>query len=648
MVKWIGAIALGVAIGASAVLAVQRALETDALPARPAPAPPNPRSVLEPVSATPTPNLERFSLAEIQELPGDFERSAALHDHLRNADADMIEALLDEASALEQHWPKAILYSRYVDLAPRAAVEDMLTRDRGRSGRTRGLSALVAWAARDLDGTLAFVDTLGESMRTQAAKKILDETDGLSQARKSEIARRFAVESHLASIHAVAEAATNPSIAWQRALALEPGEPQDAALRQIASRWFDKDPPTALAAVATAPNPRRRRSWQRDLLGRWVGIDRRAALEWVLAQPPSETRRYLVAHVSALAARTSTHDMLEFAATLEPKDRRAVVERVLETWARSDPKAAIDALGEMADPQLTQMVEWSLVHAWARSDPVPALEWARARPVSTDRSQMLASILGNMAESDPRQAAALASDLEANPRSMALHTILSRWARDDPRAAIAWLDASPHKTPDAVNAVIGIYARHDLKGAVNWLRTQTPEAQQRAAPSITSHAADEPPEAALRLIERLDDPQARLMAGSRLISRWAREDPRTAIRAISRMEEPARPGIYQSAFSQWAEFDPDAATAHLGRIPPASRDAATHGVLQATLFAGDIDAAERLFERIGDEELRRAAATTMYMRLSDDPDRAARYRELSDIKVGEDGFMTIRVPDEGF
>ena len=647
MAKWIGVLALGAAIGAGAVLAVHRALETDALPARPPPALPDPGSVLEP--ASPTPTLERVSLAEIQALPSDFERSAALHDHLRAADVDTIEALLEEAAALRQHWPKAILYSRYVDLAPRAAVEDMLTTDRGRSARWRGLSALVAWAASDLDGALAFVDTLDESLRRQAAKKIIDETEDLSDARQSEIARRFAVESHLARVQAIAEADTNPSSAWQTALALAPGQPQDAALWEIASRWFDQDPPTALAALVTAPNEHVRKTWQRHLLSRWVDIDRRAPLEWLLAQPPSEMRRSLVRQVAGLAASRSPHDLLQFAETLEPKDKREVAHRALATWARSDPRAAIDALGKMADPQLTQIAERSIVNAWARSDPMAAFQWTRAKPAAAKRSRMVASILGDMARSDPGQAVALASDLEAGTRSIALERILGRWAQDDHRAAIAWLDASPHKATDVVNAVVGVYARHDLEGAIDWLRTQTPEAQQRAAFSIANTAADEsPPEAALRLIERLSDPEARQLASSRLISKWARDDPQSAIRAIPRMEERARPGMYQSTFSQWARFDPDAAMAHLGRIPVASRDAATHGVMQAKLYAGDIDAAERLFERIGDEETRRAAATIMYMRLRNDPDRAERYREISEINVGEGGFMTIRVPNQRF
>ena len=342
MAKWIGALALGAAIGAGAVLAVHRALETDALPARPPPALPDPGSVLEP--ASPTPTLERVSLAEIQALPSDFERSAALHDHLRAADVDTIEALLEEAAALRQHWPKAILYSRYVDLAPRAAVEDMLTTDRGRSARWRGLSALVAWAASDLDGALAFVDTLGESMRTQAAKRILDEIEGLSDARQSEIARRFSVESHLGRIQAVAEAATDPSRAWQDALGLEPGEPRNLALSEIAYRWFDQDPLSALAALASAPAEPLRRRLERNLLARWVEIDRQATLQWLLAQPPSATRTSLIAHVSALVAKNSPLDMLEFAETLDPKDKRGVASSVLRTWAQSDPPAAIAAL----------------------------------------------------------------------------------------------------------------------------------------------------------------------------------------------------------------------------------------------------------------------------------------------------------------
>ncbi|MYJ75651.1 MAG: hypothetical protein F4089_11370 [Gammaproteobacteria bacterium] len=161
------------------------------------------------------------------------------------------------------------------------------------------------------------------------------------------------------------------------------------------------------------------------------------------------------------------------------------------------------------------------------------------------------------------------------------------------------------------------YARVDAEEAFDWLLAQSVEAQRRSVSMVVSRLVDMSPEAALAQIERIDDH--------------------------------SRPALYRSAFSAWSRYDPDAANAFLGQIPTSERDPAINGMLQQTLFAGNVRSAERLFDRIVDEETRRQAATTMYMHLSrTDPDRAERYRELSSMTIAEDGSITISLPAQGF
>ena len=523
MAKWIGTFVLGVAFGTSAVLVVQRVLEAETRPVDSPPVPPRQGVAPEPVGyAAGTPVVDPLSLARIQELPSEFERSAALYDRVRSADAGTVEALLEEAAALEQVWPKRILYSRYVDLAPRAAVNHILAQGRGE--QARGMSALRRWAARDLDAALAYVDTLDDSLRTQAVISILSRVDDIGEARQHEIARRFSVESHLARIQTLADAATDPSNAWQRALALEPGSSRSGAMWEIANGWLDQDPASALTALADIADEHLRKSWQRNLLTRWVMADRRAPLQWLLEQPPSAARRSLVAHVSTLVAEKAPREVLEFAEKLDPQARREVAAGVLHVWAKTDPVAAVAALDAMADPRLAQMAERTLAGTWARSDPMAALDWARPKTPSAHRSRMLSTVLATMAVSDPVQAAALAGDLDASSRTRAIEGVLGRWAQDEPRAAVAWLDASPHKTPGMVGAVVDDYAKVDIEGAFEWLGAQSVEAQHRSARSLVREAHDEPPETVLRLIDQLD-PAARAPARSRLVSKWAEQDP---------------------------------------------------------------------------------------------------------------------------
>ena len=50
--------------------------------------------------------------------------------------------------------------------------------------------------------------------------------------------------------------------------------------------------------------------------------------------------------------------------------------------------------------------------------------------------------------------------------------------------------------------------------------------------------ADDSPDAALRLIARIDDREAKLVAGSRFIYHWVDRNPQAAIRAITRTDAP--------------------------------------------------------------------------------------------------------------
>lgn len=140
-----------------------------------------------------------------------------------------------------------------------------------------------------------------------------------------------------------------------------------------------------------------------------------------------------------------------------------------------------------------------------------------------------------------------------------------------------------------------------------------------------------------------------MIAGSQLMSRWAVDDPRAAVRAIARLDNDARPILYTSAFNTWSRYDPEAAHAFIGQVPATGRDAAIQGVMQQALSDGDVDSAERLFERIVDSESRQAAATMMYMHFSQsDPERAERYGEMSEMTIAEDGSITVTIPAQRF
>ncbi len=128
---------------------------------------------------------------------------------------------------------------------------------------------------------------------------------------------------------------------------------------------------------------------------------------------------------------------MDLATSLEGEVRDRVIRTVLDTWAQTDPEAAIKALADLNEPQFAESVRGSLVRRWAQIDAMAAFEWAFAQPASDSRSKLLSKTLAELAVSHTREALALATQIEDGARGGAVVTVLRQWGLDDPRAATA-------------------------------------------------------------------------------------------------------------------------------------------------------------------------------------------------------------------
>ena len=624
MAKLIAALIVGLGLGAGVVAVVMGRTEG------PKSISPTPRTIETspdvPMATRPQASASQAkSLADIQSLPSEFERTAALYARLQSADVDALETLLDEAKDLTDPRPvKPAIYSRYVQLDARAALDRVGDeRDQPQLIRT----TVSAVGSIDLDAALAFVDTLDQPLQVQSARNILD-LAGLSDARKAEIAKRFALEPYFRHLQASSEAKNDPTRAWQTALAVEKDDERREMLWSVADTWFETDPSAALSAV-TSLDPADRSHWETELLHRWVSKDPDAALEWVLAQPASG-KGDLLEYVAGRIADRSPQEMFELVETLDPPRRKMVAEVVLHTWGRTDPAAALDALAAMANAaRLGETVGVSIVRSWAKNDPRAAFEWVRAQEPSMARSMMLATTLVHVGTSDPVRALTLADELDGLARLQAIDGVLDTWGEEDPLAAAAWLDASEDKTTGAVSVVASRYAEADPEGAFEWLLDQSVEAQRHAFPTVVRQMAGQSPDSVVRLIDHIADSNAKLAAGFQLMSTWVETDPPGAVRGIARLDDSVGQPLYAFAFQRWSSFDPESARAFLERIPSSHRDGAIQGMMQQAALS-DLDLAEQLFERLKGDESRRAAAATLFHALHEvDPERAEPYRELS-------------------
>lgn len=483
------------------------------------------------------------TLAGILRMDSDFEQTAALYELIGSIDLRELERLIAEADSVpgvsDRRAALSILYGRYADLDPAAAV-DFLQRRGGSHGDGELRAIFHAWSRKDLTAAVEAASRLPPEARTAAGVAILTSRDDLSSQGQRQIAARLEMEEML------------PRIAMQRSL-----------------DGVDRDPLSA---------------WQ-----------------------------------AALAAGDGRH-------------RHQQLAGIAQAWARDDPVAAMNAAMSLADRALRTSLQTQVLHEWSRRFPQEAVEWAMAQPRTPQRQQLTTVALSALAESEPRMAFDLAQTLYGQERAQAVGQVLSRWSEDDPVAAARSIesvtDAGARR--NAIGGIASAYVRQDPEGALQWLGTLNPEEASRATLMMFSMLAQQDPAHASSLVSRLPDDNSRAMAADSVARAWAQHDPEATARWVESIaDDELRTRAIGGLVGQWAQYDRERALGYAERLPDASqRDAALVAIIQRQ--HGDLDYAERLFDRLTDPDQRGLAARVLYFGLREsDPRRAERYREMA-------------------
>ena len=184
-------------------------------------------------------------------------------------------------------------------------------------------------------------------------------------------------------------------------------------------------------------------------------------------------------------------------------------------------------------------------------------EWRQLRsaPGTSSRNAMLARLLEELATSEPARALALAqADGNLKLREILVQASLRGWARANPASAARWALV----LPDANNrdqALSMVFA-----GAV----AADPDAAVQLGKSLIQQNPGEAPGYGARLIDALCD------AGQ-----FA-----TAVQLAAGGDRESRTGWMASAYSKWAEFQPDAAARAAAALADSDlRSQALHGIV---------------------------------------------------------------------
>ena len=256
MLKWLGGIAIGVLLGASAVVLLRGELaEVEfATPVPVSTEEPHPITQSAPSGGSTVPETATreipTTVADIHRLASPFQQKLVLLDLLRSSDPRTLEALLDETSTLDRFSPsrefaELAIYTRFAEIDPRAALGRMVADEVG----WWGLREVIALCAKtDPDGVLNYVDALDEPHRTMLAGTIVRESKGRDDIRTA-FAARFSLHRDLDRARALEAADTDPAGAWHAAPSLD-ARSRPGSLNLVATQWARSDPVAAFEDAA--------------------------------------------------------------------------------------------------------------------------------------------------------------------------------------------------------------------------------------------------------------------------------------------------------------------------------------------------------------------------------------------------------------
>jgi hypothetical protein len=493
------------------------------------------------VVPTPLPAGAPTTLRDILQIKGDFAQTTSLYVLASSSDQAGIEHLLEEAMTITQASDRGaasdILYSRYAEIDPAAAIDHMMKRPDFDPGWVR--TAFHNWARADLNKALARAEQLDERSRMIAATAIVAARDDMPLEQRRALAAKFNVGVPMTGGSPIdvrtPEAAER---SWQAALAEQGGEQQQIGrLWQVATAWARQDPERAIEAVMSIENRMQRDQFLQGVVQSWAQKAPRAAVDWVLARPPSGDRTQLLSASLGMLAMTDGPAAMGLVESLAPGERMQAQTIVLHRWSERDPRAALGWVERVENPGVRRQLMSQAASNFAARKPDDAIRWAQSL-TGPDAPNVMRMVIGAISNNDPVRAAGLVNNIANEPeRSAAAQGVVYSWARKDPQAAFNWVSRFPDgpARSSMYSAVFTIWAQYDMDAATSQV-LQLSDTNTRNV-SILGLLSNQylDTDTIDRLFQRIESPEMRRQAAQQIYFRWNETDPRFAerYRAIS-------------------------------------------------------------------------------------------------------------------
>jgi hypothetical protein len=215
---------------------------------------------------------------------------------------------------------------------------------------------------------------------------------------------------------------------------------------------------------------------------------------------------------------------------------------ILQSWASVDPAnaakyyatnprefAMMGMMGGGRGPMGGQGAAGIIASEWARQDPAAAMTWAGS--LTTEKNQALNAVIGEVAKSDPKKAAAMLATMDSTDKSDAYRSVAAQYGASNFTEAQAWIRTLPAEDQAAALAsAIGGLSNTDPQAAAKQVTQMAAgEDKDRAISSVIDDWARINPQAAADFLKQQDSAQAQQDAMRQLMPTWVNQNASAAL-----------------------------------------------------------------------------------------------------------------------
>ena len=322
-----------------------------------------------------------------------------------------------------------------------------------------------------------------------------------------------------------------------------------------------------IADARALANPRERRSSLEILLLRYAELDLDGALGQAINND-RETNAYLLGALAAVAPEETWQHATQ---ATNAAERFAYLNAVVAAWSAADPERAFAKVAEL--------------------------------PAQWQRTELLQSVIAEIANRDPRLAIRLAQSQGETESAPLIDLIATQWSRQNPSDTARWVEGLPRaEQARLAYRIANAYVAQKPGEALAWALRLSGSPRRYLWSSMLGDMALYDPDQALTLAQSAESPAQRVQAMGKVLAAIAQTNPDRAMSHL--MKLPAgetRSEILDAVAGSVATLTPGAAIDWLNGIDDKPTRLAAARSLGWALAQRNVEAAADMVDRVPKE-----------------------------------------------